>query len=52
MASSVLQGTEDTAKECVVSMNVAINAVTVTNVFAQGIIKVGSSEYRYYFIYN
>ena len=52
MASSVLQGTEETVKACIVSMNVAINAVTVTNVFGQGVIKVGSSEWRYYFIYN
>tara|TARA_Y100000310_G_scaffold225867_1_gene227940 strand:+ start:1150 stop:1308 length:159 start_codon:yes stop_codon:yes gene_type:complete len=52
MASSVLQGVEDTARECVSSMNTAIDGVVVTNTFAQGIIKVGSSEYRYYFIYN
>lgn len=52
MASSVLQGAEDTAKGCIAAMNTAIDGVVVTNTFAQGIIKVGSSEYRYYFIYN
>ena len=52
MASSVLQGTEETSAACIVSMNIAINAVIVTNVFGQGVIKVGSSEWRYYFIYN
>ena len=52
MASSVLQGSADTIQDCVVAMNAAINAVTITNVFAQGVVKVGSSRYRYYFIYN
>ena len=52
MASLVLQGVEGTAAECVDSMNTAIDGATVTNVFAQGIIKVGSVEWRYYFIYN
>ena len=52
MASSLIQGSENTARDCIVAMNVAINALTVTNVFAQSIIKVGSSEWRYYFIYN
>ena len=52
MASSVLQGSEDTIQDCIAAMNVAINAVLVTNVFAQGIVKVGSARFRYYFIYN
>jgi hypothetical protein len=52
MASSVIQGRESTASDCIVAMNVAINALTIANVYAQGIVKVGSGEYRYYFIYN
>jgi len=52
MASSVLQGSADTIQDCVGAMNADINAATVTNVFAQGVVKVGSSRYRYYFIYN
>ena len=52
MASFVIQGNEDTATDCIIAMNAAINALIVTTVFAQSIIKVGSSEWRYYFIYN
>tara|TARA_R110002167_G_scaffold233200_1_gene438397 strand:+ start:1232 stop:1390 length:159 start_codon:yes stop_codon:yes gene_type:complete len=52
MASLVVQGREDTAQDCITAMNVAINALTVTTTFGQGVIKVGSNEWRYYFIYN
>lgn len=52
MATSVVQGRESTAKDCIAAMNTATNALTITNVYAQGIVKVGSGEYRYYFIYN
>jgi hypothetical protein len=52
MASSLIQGSEDTVAKCITAMNTAINALTVTTIFAQGVIKVGSGEYRYYFIYN
>jgi len=52
MATSVVQGRESTAKDCIIAMNAATTALTITNVYAQGIVKIGSGEYRYYFIYN
>ena len=52
MATTVVQGRADTAQDCITAMNVATTALTITNVYAQGVVKVGSNEWRYYFIYN
>jgi len=53
MATLVLQaGGYKSAKTCIVAFEVATEAVTITNTFAQGVVKEGSASWRYYFIYN
>ena len=52
MATSVVQGTGTTAEAAITAMNTATNALTINNTFAQGVVMVGSGDFRYYFIYN
>ena len=52
MATSVVQGSETTAKAAIVAMEAAMDGLTISNTYAQGVVKVGSGEFRYYFIYN
>ena len=53
MATSVIQaGGYASAEACVTAFEAATEGLTITNTFAQGVIKEGSSSWRYYFIYN
>ena len=52
MATSVVQGNETTAEAAIVAMEAAMDGLTISNTYAQGVVKVGSGEFRYYFIYN
>jgi len=52
MATTKIYGTATTASGAIDAMNVTMNGVTINNAYAQGVIKVGSGQYEYYFIYN
>jgi hypothetical protein len=52
MATSVVQGTAASAQACITAMEAAMDGLTISNTYAQGIVKEGSVTWRYYFIYN
>jgi|3_EtaG_2_1085321.scaffolds.fasta_scaffold116482_2 hypothetical protein len=54
MATTLLSGSATTAGGAIAAMQVAVNAIgTSINVgHAHGIVKVGSGEWYYYYIYN
>ena len=54
MATTLLSGTSTTAGGAIADLQTAVNAIgTTINVgHAQGIVKVGSGEWYFYYIYN